>query len=82
MNPETPEPWAERVVLDPAILSGKPIVRGTRLSVEFVLDLLAQGWSEQDIFENYPGLCSDDIRACLAYARDSLGAERVYPLGL
>ncbi len=59
-----------RIVLDPQVLAGKPVVRGTRLSVEFVVGLLAEGWSEQDILDNYPGLQGDDIRACLAYARD------------
>ncbi len=47
--------WEERIVLDPAILAGKPIIKGTRLAVEFIIDLLAQGWSEHQIFENYPG---------------------------
>ena len=68
-----------RIVLDPQVLAGKPVVRGTRLSVEFVVGLLAEGWSEQDILDNYPGLQGDDIRACLAYARDRLASERVYP---
>jgi uncharacterized protein (DUF433 family) len=68
-----------RIVLDPQVLSGKPVVRGTRLSVEFIVGLLAEGWSEQDILDNYPGLQSDDIRACLAYARDRLASEKVYP---
>ena len=74
--------WQDRITLDPAILVGKPIIKGTRLAVEFVLDLLAQGWSETDIVKNYPGLTGDDIRACLAYAGDHLRAEKVYPLGI
>ncbi len=69
----------ERIVLDPAILSGKPVIRGTRLSVEFVIGLLADGGSEEDIVRNYPGITHEDIRACLAYARDVLRSERVYP---
>ncbi len=72
--------WEERIVIDPAILVGKPVVRGTRLSVAFIIDLLAQGWSEDDIIRNYPGITRDDIRACLAYASAMLQAERVYPL--
>lgn len=67
------------IVLDPAILTGKPIVRGTRLSVDFVIGLLADGWSEDQIVENYPGLSRDDVLACLAYVRDILRGERVYP---
>ena len=69
----------ERIVLDPAILVGKPVVRGTRLSVEFLLSLLADGWSQEDIFENYPGIVAEDLAACLAYARDLVAGERVYP---
>lgn len=68
-----------RIVLDPAVLAGKPIIRGTRLSVEFVIGLLADGWSEREILGNYPGLTHSDILACLAYARDALGAEKVFP---
>jgi len=72
--------WQDRVVIDPAILVGKPVVRGSRLAVEFIVDLLAQGWSQEDILRNYPGLTHEDIAACLAYASSLLKAERVYPL--
>jgi uncharacterized protein (DUF433 family) len=68
-----------RITLDPTVLAGKPVIRGTRLSVEFVIGLMAEGWSEADIVANYPGIAHDDILACLAYARDALGAERVFP---
>jgi uncharacterized protein (DUF433 family) len=68
-----------RIVLDANVLAGKPVVRGTRLSVEFVIGLLADGWAEGDILANYPGLTRDDILACLAYARDALGSEKVFP---
>jgi uncharacterized protein (DUF433 family) len=68
-----------RIVLDPAVLSGKPIIRGTRLSVDFVLGLMAEGWTESDIFRNYPGVSHEDLAACLAYARDVLQSEKVYP---
>ena len=67
------------IVLDPQILSGKPVIAGTRLSVEFVIGLLAEGWSEAEIFANYPGLTRDHILACLAYARDALSSEKVFP---
>jgi len=70
---------AARIVLDPAILAGKPVIRGTRLSVDFVIGLMADGWSEPDILRNYPGLTHDDIAACLAYARDVLKSEKIYP---
>lgn len=68
-----------RIVLDPAVLAGKPVIRGTRLSVDFVIGLMADGWSEADILRNYPGLSRDDLAACLAYARDALRSEKVYP---
>ena len=54
----------QRIVLDPAILAGKPVGRGTRLSVEFIIGLMADGWSEPDILANYPGLTREDIAAC------------------
>lgn len=74
--------WQERIVVDPNILVGKPVVKGTRLAVEFIVDLLAQGWPENEILRNYPGLARQDIQACLAYASAALHAEKVYPLQL
>jgi uncharacterized protein (DUF433 family) len=68
-----------RITLDPKVLVGKPVIRGTRLAVEFVIGLMADGWSEADIVANYPGLTHDDLIACLAYARDALSAEKVFP---
>ena len=67
--------FAKRIVIDPNILLGKPSIRGTRLGVEFILDLLAHGWSEAEILENYPSLVLEDIRACLAYARAIVAAD-------
>jgi len=74
--------WQERIVLDPEILTGKPVIKGTRLAVEFIIELLAQGWVEPDILRNYPGLTREDIQSCLAYASASLRVERVYPLNV
>jgi uncharacterized protein (DUF433 family) len=68
-----------RIVLDAAVLAGKPVVRGTRLSVDFIIGLMADGWSEADILQNYDGLSHEDIAACLAYARDVLRSEKIYP---
>lgn len=68
-----------RIVLDAAVLSGKPVVKGTRLAVEFIIGLMAEGWSEGDILAEYPGLTHEDVAACLRYARDVLGSERVFP---
>jgi uncharacterized protein (DUF433 family) len=72
--------WRERLSLDPAVLVGKPVVKGTRLAVDFIVGLLAAGWTEQEIVANYPGIVADDVRACLAYAAEMLQQERVYPL--
>jgi uncharacterized protein (DUF433 family) len=59
--------------------AGVGIIRGSRISVEFVIGLMADGWSEADILANYPGIEHEDIIACLAYARDTLSSEKVFP---
>lgn len=61
----------DRIVIEPGILDGKPVVRGTRLSVEFVLGLLAQGWSETDVLRNYLSLTHEDLAACLQYPAET-----------
>ena len=60
-----------RVTLDPDVLAGKPVIMGTRLAVDFIIGLLADGWSEADILQNYPGVTHEDIAACLAYANNN-----------
>jgi len=70
--------WKDRIVLDPDVLAGKPIVRGTRVAVELVLELLAQGWTYRRVLDNYPQLSREDLLAALAYARDCLKVEKVY----
>jgi len=72
-------PEHPRLAIDPDVLLGKPVIRGTRLSVEFIIGLLADGWTEAEIVANYPGVAHEDILACLAYARDALGAEKIFP---
>lgn len=72
--------WQERITIDPAVLAGKPVVKDTRLAVEFIVELLANEWTEQQILENYPGLTHEDITACLHYAADVLKSEKVYPM--
>lgn len=67
-----------RIEINPKVLVGKPVIRGTRLAVEFIVELLANGWSEQQIIENYPGVAHEDISACLHYAAEMLKSERVY----
>ena len=73
--------WRERIEANPDVLVGKPVVKGTRMAVEFIIGLMAQGWSEEQILQNYRHLTREDIRACLAYAGELLEAERVYPIG-
>ena len=72
----------DRIAIDPGVLVGKPVVKGTRLAVEFVIDLLAQGWTEKDILCNYPNLDQEDIQACLRYASTVLKSEKVYVFSL
>ena len=72
--------WRERIVIDPAVLVGKPIIKGTRISVEFVLDLLGRGWTMEQVLQEYDHLRPADLQACLAYASDVLKSERVYLL--
>jgi len=69
--------WKKRISIDPAILVGKPVINGTRLAVEFIVELLAEGWTHQQIIDNYPGITADDIRACLAYSAES--SEKSHP---
>lgn len=72
--------WQERIVVDPETLVGKPVIRGTRLSVELIVDLLGQGWSEADVLRSYPKLTAEDIQACLKYASAVMQSEKIYPL--
>lgn len=72
--------WQERIAVDPAVLAGKPVIKGTRLAVEFLADLMAEGWGAEQIVDNYPQLTAEDLRAALHYAAESLKRERVYPL--
>ena len=70
----------DRIIVDPKILTGKPVVRGTRISVELVVEFLAAGWTHEQLLTSYPHLAEEDIRACLAYAGQLLREEKVYPL--
>ena len=72
--------WSERIHLDPDILAGKPVIRGTRLAVEFILELLAAGRTELEILDDYPGLTKEDILACLSYASYLAHEFRAYPI--
>jgi len=72
--------WRERITADPDILVGKPIIKGTRIAVEFIIDLLARGWTAQQILKEYDHLTIEDIQACLAYAGELVKEEKVYTL--
>ena len=73
-------PLSERIVVDSEILAGKPVIRGTRLAVEFILELLAAGQSENEVLSNYPGLTRDDILACLSYASYLAHEYKAFPI--
>ena len=70
----------ERIVIDQEILGGKPVIKGTRISVEFILELLANGWSYEEILRNYPQLEREDILAAIRYSVEILRDEKIYAL--
>ena len=74
--------WREYIHSDPKILLGKPVVKGTRLSVEFLLGLFAVGWTEQQVLENYPSLTAESLRAVFAFAAECMREESLYILPL
>ena len=69
--------WREHIESRKDVMGGKPVIRGTRITVEILLDWLAAGWSEQEIFENYPRLSRDDLKAVFAFAREVV-ADQLY----
>ena len=73
-------PLSERIVVDPEVQAGKPVIRGTRLAVEFILELLAAGESENQLLSNYPGLTRDDILASLSFANYLAHEYKAYPI--
>ena len=77
---ETEERLLNRIVVNPKVMAGKPVIKGTRIPVEQILKLLAQGLSFDDILKDYPHLKRDDIMAALLYAAKVMGREEVYPL--
>lgn len=72
--------WRDHIVSDSDILLGKPIVKGTRLSVEFILGLFAEGWTEEQVLDNYPVLSRENIRAVFAFAAECMHEEVLYGL--
>jgi len=72
--------WKDYIHSDPEILLGKPVLKGTRLSVEFILGLFAEGWTDQQIIENYPTLSKESLRAVFAFATECMREEFLYLL--
>ena len=72
----------ERIVLNPDVMVGKPIIKGTRITVEYILNLLAHGGTIAEILEEYDGLTNEDIQACLLFATKSLENTAFMPLEL
>jgi uncharacterized protein (DUF433 family) len=72
--------WRDHIHSDPGILSGKPVIKGTRLSVEFLLELFAKGWSEEQVLDSYPALSRESLRAVFAFAAESARDERAFGL--
>ena len=78
----TEEELLQRIEINPKVMVGKPVIRGTRIPVELIVRLVAQGISEAEILEEYPHLLLEDIRAALTYAAKVLAHEEVFPLGV
>lgn len=64
--------WKEFIISDKEVLLGKPVIKGTRISVEHIIGLFAQGWTEKEILENYPRLTKESLKAVFAYLQDCI----------
>ena len=72
--------WQDHIVLDNQFLHGKPIIKGTRISVELVLELFSAGWTEKQILESYPTLSAESLRAVFTYLQACIQQERYFPI--
>jgi len=72
--------WKDRIVINSDVLVGKPVIKDTRISVELIIDLLARGYTPDQIVEQYDHVSVADVQACLAYASEILRSEKVYAL--
>ena len=72
----------ERIATNPGVMTGKPVIKGTRLTVEFILNLLAHGATVQDVLEEYKGLTKEDIQACILFASKALENTLFMPLNV
>jgi uncharacterized protein (DUF433 family) len=78
----TDQQLLERISLDPKVMVGKPVIKGTRLTVEFILNLLAHGATVAEILDEYEGLTQEDIQACFLFATKSLENTTFMPLSV
>jgi len=76
---KTQDTYHDRIIVNPAILAGKPVIKGTRIPVDLVLERLEEDTNTDLLFEDYPQLTNKDIKACLWYARELVRGEEVYP---
>jgi uncharacterized protein (DUF433 family) len=72
--------WQEYIISDPKVLIGKPIIKGTRISVELILELFSLGWTEEQILNSYPSLSDSSLRAVFAYLKDCIQQELYFPI--
>jgi uncharacterized protein (DUF433 family) len=73
--------WKDRITVDPAILVGKPIIKGTRISVELIMDRFSDGWAMEDILASHPHITRDDVLAALSFAAEIFREERFVAVG-
>ena len=72
--------WQEHIISDPSILLGKPTIKGTRISVELILELFSKGWNEQQILESYPSVSLDSLRSVFGYLKECIQQELYFPI--
>ena len=72
--------WQDYIISDELVLAGKPILKGTRISVEVILELLASGWTKQQILESYPSLAEESLLAIFSYLKDCIRHELYFPI--
>ena len=72
--------WRDYIHSDPRVLTGKPVIKGTRLSVDFILGLFAEGWNEKEVIQNYPSLTESSIRAVFLFAKECMEEETLYAI--
>lgn len=72
--------WQEYIISDPRVLLGKPIIKGTRVSVELLLELFSIGWSEKQILDSYPSVTDESLRAVFYYLKECIRQERYFTI--